>query len=382
MTTRITSCLFALLIGAGFAEFEKKHLETRFFCEGASVGDINKDGNPDIVSGPYWYAGPSFETKTEIYFPRPYPPASYSENFFSWTCDFNQDGWIDVLVVGFPGKAAVWFENPQGKEGHWQEHIAVDVVDNESPNFTDMTGDGQPDLCFSQDGIFTLGSFDPKKPAEKWALRKITGKVTGGKFTHGLGYGDVNGDGRVDLLAKDGWWEQPIGEGEWVRHGINFSPGGGAQMYVYDFDGDGDNDVLTSLAAHSYGLAWFENTDGDAFKPHIIMSHKNEPGPLNLSFSQLHAIELIDMNGDGVKDIVTGKRYWAHNSKDPGGNDPAVLYWFETKPGGKSGECTFVPHKIDDDSGVGTQVTVTDVNGNGKPDIIVGNKKGTFVHLQ
>ena len=227
-----------------------------------------------------------------------------------------------------------------------------------------------------------LASVNPAKPKEKWTVRALSGKATGGKFTHGLGYGDVNGDGRMDLLAKNGWWEQPEGKGEWPHHAFTFSPGGGAQMYAYDFDGDGDNDVLTSLAAHGYGLAWFENTGGKTFTPHIIMSPKKEPGPLNLSFSQLHAIELADMNGDGVKDIITGKRYWAHNGRDVGGNDPAVLYWFETRRGGRAGICSFVPHKIDGDSGVGTQVAVADMNGNGKPDVIVGNKKGTFVHLQ
>lgn len=373
---------YCLFTGICLAEFEKKQLEPRFFCEGVSVGDINRDGHPDVISGPYWYAGPSFASRTEIYFPRPYPPASYSDNFFSWTGDINRDGWTDVLVVGFPGKAANWFENPQGKEGHWKEHTAVDTVDNESPNFSDMNGDGSPELIFSRGGAWMLASVNPDKPEEKWTVRVLSGKATGGKFTHGLGYGDVNGDGRMDLLAKNGWWEQPAGKGEWTHHAFTFSPGGGAQMYAYDFDGDGDNDVLTSLAAHAYGLAWFENTGGKTFIPHIIMSRKNEPGPLDLSFSQLHAIELADMNGDGVKDIITGKRYWAHNGRDVGGNDPAVLYWFETRRGGTSGACSFIPHKIDGDSGVGTQVAVADMNGNGKPDIIVGNKKGTFVHLQ
>ena len=167
-----------------------------------------------------------------------------------------------------------------------------------------------------------------------WECVKISEKGPYGKFTHGLGFGDVNGDGKTDWLAKNGWWEQGAAGELWQHHPFTFSGGGGSQMYTYDFDGDGDADVLTSLVAHGYGLAWFEQDKG-TFKKHMILSEKNEPGPYGVSFSQLHAVELVDLNGDGIKDIITGKRYWAHNSKDPGGKDPAVLYWFETPSKGR-----------------------------------------------
>ena len=363
--------------GICHAEFTRHVLSDKFYGEGASVADINKDGHLDIVSGPFWYAGPDYKTAHEIYFPRPYPPGTYSDNFFSWTHDVNEDGWADVIVVGFPGKQGEWFENPQGKEDHWKEHVITPSVDNESPTFADITGDGIPELIFTQGGFIGYASVKKEGP---WDFVKISEKGPYGKFTHGLGYGDVNGDGKTDLLAKNGWWQQGGEPGKpWKHHAFTFTNGGGSQMYTYDFDGDGDMDVLSSLAAHSYGLAWFEQHEG-TFKKHIILSEKNEPGPYNVTFSQLHAVELVDMNGDGLKDIITGKRFWAHNSKDPGGKDPAVLYWFETKRNGTT--VTFVPHKIDDDSGVGTEVTVTDLNQNKKPDIIVGNKKGTFVHIQ
>ena len=368
--------LCGLFVQAVQAEFTKHVLADKFYCEGASVGDINKDGHLDVVSGPYWYAGPDFTAKHEIYFPRPYPPGTYSENFFSWTYDVNEDGWLDVVIGGFPGKQCEWMENPQGKPGHWKQHIAIDILDNESPNFADITGDGIPELIGTQGGFIGYAS---ATKSGKWTFVKVSEKGKYGRFTHGFGYGDVNGDGKTDLMTKNGWWEQTEPGQLWKAHPFVFTGKGGAQMCAYDFDDDGDNDILTSLQAHSYGLAWFEQDNG-TFKKHIILSEKNEPGPLNLSFSQLHAIELVDMNGDGVKDIITGKRWWAHNSNDPGGKDPAVLYWFETKRA--DGKVTFVPHKIDDDSGVGTQVTVTDLNKNQKPDIIVGNKKGTFVHIQ
>jgi hypothetical protein len=91
-------------------------------------------------------------------------------------------------------------------------------------------------------------------------------------------------------------------------------------------------------------------------------------------------VDLVDMDGDGLKDIVTGKRYWAHgpkNDAEPGA--PAVLYWFKLVRG-KDG-VDFIPFKIDDDSGIGVQVVAADLNGDKYPDVVVGNKKGIFVHI-
>ena len=88
------------------------------------------------------------------------------------------------------------------------------------------------------------------------------------------------------------------------------------------------------------------------------------------------------MDGDGLKDIVTGKRFWAHgNHGDPEPNAPAVLYWFKLVRHPDK-QVDFIPHPIDNDSGVGTQVVAADINGDKFPDLVVGNKKGTFVHLQ
>lgn len=368
--------------------FEKYQLSDEFFSEGASYGDINQDGVNDMVSGPYVYFGPKFDTKTEIYPPKPFNKKGYSDNFFSFTDDFDGDGWVDVLVLGFPGKEAIWYKNP-GKEekGHWARHVVFDQVDNESPGFEDVTGDGKKEIICSKGGVLGYVSPNREDATKTWVFHKISGeKATGAKFTHGLGVGDVNGDGRMDFLEKTGWWEQPVslqGDPVWKRHAFAFAGPGGAQMYAYDFDGDGDNDVLTSLAAHGYGLAWYEQVAGDAqFKKHLILGATTAENPYGIAFSQMHAIDLVDVDGDGIKDIVTGKRHWAHNGKDPGGNDPAVLYWFRTVRKSGAGEVDFVPYQIDDDSGVGVGVVARDLNGDKLADILVGNKKGTFVHLQ
>ncbi len=387
--------LFAMWMGAFLPvdaaehilhSFHKLHLTPVFYSEGAHFGDFNRDGAMDVVSGPFWYAGPDFKQAHEYYEPRPYDKKGYSDNFFAFTDDINDDGWTDILIVGFPGKQAYWFENPQGESGHWPRHEAFDIVDNESPTFVDLTGDGKKELVFHTRGQFGWAGPDASDPTKPWEFHRISPAGDYQRFTHGLGVGDVNGDGRRDILEKSGWFEQPANaaasDALWTRHDFAFSGPGGAQMYAYDFDGDGDNDVLTSLWAHGYGLAWYENTRRGGqieFKRHLIMGETPAENRYGLAFSQLHAVDLIDMDGDGLLDIVTGKRHWAHGGKDPGGDQPAVLYWFQTVR--TEDGVDFVPHQIDSDSGVGTQVVCGDVTGDGLADVVVGNKLGTFLHI-
>jgi hypothetical protein len=193
----------------------------------------------------------------------------------------------------------------------------------------------------------------------------------------------VNGDGRIDLLTAQNWWEHPASRKAqtlWKQHDANFN-NGGSQMFAYDVNGDGRNDVITAYEGHGYGLYWYEQKPGGDWQRHVIMGQTPAEGETGIVFSQLHAVDLADINGDGTLDIVTGKRIWAHGPKgDADANAPAVLYWFELKRQG--GAAKFTAHLIDADSGVGTQVMATDVNGDGKPDVVAGNKKGLFVHLQ
>ena len=389
--------------------FKKTQLTDKFWSEGATFGDLNRDGKPDIISGPYWYEGPDFTKRHE------YSPATqtfkrkaadgaeqtiegfegalgvenkYSDNFFAFAHDFNQDGWNDILIIGFPGETTAWFENPKGADGHWAKHVVFDVTDNESPTFTDITGDKNPELVCASKGYYGYAEPDWKHPTEPWKFHPISPNNKYQRFTHGMGVGDVNRDGRQDLMEKDGWWEQPkslAGDPVWKFHPFAFNPNshGGAQMYAYDVNGDGMNDIITSFAAHGFGLVWYEQVrqgEGTTFKPHVILNteQKRIPDKYGVCFSELHALELVDMDGDGLKDIVTGKRYWSHGRLgDPDRNEAAVLYWFKLVRGaGKTAE--FVPHLIDDGSGVGTQIVAAPCSNKKYPDIVVGNKKGTF----
>jgi putative membrane-bound dehydrogenase-like protein len=374
-------------------QWQTQQLSDQFYSEGATAGDFNHDGKMDVAAGPFWYAGPDFKKSHQFYAQDPFDPHRYSNNFFAFTDDFNGDGWDDILVYGFPGQDASWFENPKGAKRFWPRHQVLHGVDNESPTYLDIDGDGQREIICSVDGYFGFARVNRESPETAWDFTRISDKSAGERFTHGLGLGDINGDNRLDLLEKNGWWEQPESLSDdpiWKQHPFQFATGtGSAQMFADDVDGDGDNDVITALNAHGYGLAWYENESGTpsdaeiSFKQHLIMGSKPEQNSHGIVFSQLHGVELVDIDGDGLKDILTGKRYWAHGPEgDADPSAPAVVYWFQRKAGKTAGDVQWIPHQIDDDSGVGTEVDYADLNADGAVDVITGNKKGAFVHIQ
>lgn len=386
--------------------FKKIKVTDEFWAEGAHYGDFNRDGKVDVCSGPFWYEGPDFKKRHEIY------PATatwkrkksdgtdevipgyegalgtnnaYSDCFLTYTYDFNRDSWPDVMVYGFPGKEAIWYENPKGQEGHWPRRAVLDVLDNESPMLVDVTGDDKPEILCCSKGYIGYAEADWVDAAKPWKFHAVSPKGKYERYTHGIGCGDINGDKRIDILEKDGWWEHPAsvaGDPVWKFHPFKFADGG-AQMYVYDVNGDRLNDVITCINPHGFGLCWWEQlkTGGEiTFRERVIMKRDGTKNDYGVSFSQPHGIELIDVDGDGLKDIVTGKRFWAHGKfgPDPESNAPAVLYWFKLVRLGRN-DVEFIPNLVDDDSGVGTEITVGPVSNKRWPDIVVGNKKGVFV---
>ncbi|MBV9868806.1 MAG: VCBS repeat-containing protein [Abitibacteriaceae bacterium] len=367
-------------------QWKKTVVERKFRSEGVAVADVNHDGKMDILVGDVWYEAPHW-TPHEIRTPHDYGDGSngYSEAFLCFADDINHDGWADLVVVGFPGKPCYWYQNPQNHPGHWQEHLIWHSACDETPNYVDLFGNGQKVLLMATQPEGQMAWFAPDTDLNKpWKMHPISKPSTKDErvpgteqFSHGLGYGDINGDGRNDVLIRQGWWEQPANartsEQPWTFHPANLGYDC-ANMYAADLDGDGLNDVISS-SAHQKGIWWHRQMPGKGgaeFTRHLIEN----------DFSESHSMNFVDINGDGKKDLVTGKRWWAHGPKgdiDP--NAPAVLVWLEikSKPGAAP---EFVTHQIDNDSGVGTQFCVADINGDGRPDIIISNKKGVFVFEQ
>lgn len=510
--------------------WKKTVVDRTFHSEGVAVADVNRDGKPDIITGDVWYEAPhwkkhilredpSKDAKAPKYNPKGYNPLVYSHSFAVFSDDFNGDGWPDVLVIPFPGDPCLWYENPGKKGGVWKGHVVSQSACNETPQYADLLGTGKRVLIMGvqpkgQDNMGQMFWLRPgKDPYQLWEHHPISvpsekGKVIPGtfRFAHGLGVGDVNRDGRNDVICTAGWWEQPAKlDGQpWKFHPADLGPDC-ADMHALDLDGDGKNDILSS-SAHNFGLWWHQQKPGktaptfvrqeillgakilldqknhllkpdekklldllngfrasrklpavravptlclmpqggilgDPYKGKHVMLAFGERGNVSCEdilkfwvtksvdwlagdwreagvmlvrengqtqaalvlgrgqtapergivvwdnmkkqfFSQSHALNLVDINGDGLKDLVTGRRWWAHGpAGDAAPTEPAYLFWLEARKGG-DGIISFFPHLIDDDSGIGTQFAVEDINGDGLPDIIISNKKGVFVFEQ
>jgi imidazolonepropionase-like amidohydrolase len=366
--------------------FVKHVLTSDFISEGAAIADVNRDGKMDILAGAYWFEAPDWVRHPLAVAKHLDPLTQFSNSFLNYSMDVNQDGWPDLIRIGLPGEEAVWLENPGTKGGYWPMHWLLRNCGNESPAFVDVDGDGRPDLlCNDPVAREMIWLQSPVKKGDTvWKRHVIASGASAmgtGRYTHGLGLIDMNGDGRKDVVITKGWWERPVDAtmSGWVFHAADLGEDC-AQIYALE-DGGGRSGAggersdagdgrrgLVSSSAHRFGIWWHEKTDS-GWTHHELFS----------GVSETHALAYADVNGDGLADLVTGKRFFAHNGEDPGAYEPSALYWFERVRGSRP---EWVPHLVDTDSGVGLQVLVQDLDGDGLVDIVVANKKGVFFFQQ
>lgn len=377
--------------------FDSQRLSASYSGYGEAVADIDGDGNLDLVAAKTIYFGPEFRKRAEIEDTRAHDPGGYFPGLplAVLVDDFTGDGQPDILVSTWPSGGPVkLYVNPGQASTRWQSAVVLPAMDGEVFTLADLDGDGRKSVLFAANGAINEAHPAQGNALGSWTITPLTETGPWGqRNAHGLGTGDINGDGKLDLLSAWGWWEQPAQPGllAWRFHpeafGRSAFPGnpGGAQMHVYDVNADGLPDVLTALEGHGRGLAWFEQKragDGSIrFDQHMIMDI--DPAQSHgVAFSEIHSLALADVDGDGLADLVAGKSNTSVAHWNPFGyvdSDAApVLYWFKLvrHAGGRT---DFVPNLLSAQSGAGRQIQVADLDRDGRPEIFVNTRQGVFV---
>jgi hypothetical protein len=353
--------------------------------EGIDLADFNGDGQIDVTAGRNWYAAPDFA-------PRPLRTIEDWNDYVLSNGDFaydvNGDGRVDVISGAFNLPEVNWYENPgeprlsMGKI--WQKHLLIETGEstNEGQLLYDIDGDGTPEWVVSswtKDLPLVAWRFSTGQPAGPGPSGETVSMVSATRIEigsnrngHGLGFGDLNGDDREDLVFEGGWYEAPAGRvfaQPWKLHN-DWEIQASLPILVRDLNDDGRNDIIVGIA-HDYGLFWWEQ-----LAPQPEGKLKWDEHLIDDSFSQPHSLHLADLDQDGTEELIVGKRVLAHNGNDPGGTDPPCIFYY--KWDGARQE--FSKHVINEGRvGAGLQIRTADLNGDGRTDIAVAGKSGTYI---
>lgn len=350
-------------------KFAKKQIASESF-ESVDVFDVNNDKIPDIVSGAFWYEGPGYWKRN--YIGPVKRVGEYYDDFSTIPLDINGDGRLDFVSGGWFGKTLLWRENP-GNDKEWPEHMIGEIGNIETTRSWDVDGDGTAEIVPNTPNNPLIIYRLIKDNAGKGTGKFETFKIYDNKSGHGLGYGDVNGDGRGDFILSSGWLEAPADrfKEKWTFHeDFNFGTSS-IPIIVADVNKDGLSDLIVGQA-HGYGLDWYEQKKDKKAKStwtkHLI-------DPLN---SQFHTMKWIDLDGDGQQELLTGKRYRAHNGNDPGESDPLGIYYY--KWNGEAFTKQIISYgEYGEGKGIGLYFNTADLTGSGRQDIVVAGKDGLCV---
>jgi hypothetical protein len=346
----------------------RKQLIASESAESVGIFDVNGDQNPDIISGSYWYEGPSFLNRHLI--GQVERVNEYYDDFATIPLDVDGDEKIDFITGGWFSKTLRWRKNP-GNEKEWPLLDIVQTGNIETIRAWDVDGNGFEEIVPNTPGspliYYTLNRDKSNKPLGTFTKTKVIDK-----HGHGLGFGDINGDGRKDFIISEGWIEAPADRNNesWKFHPDFDLKDASIPIIVADINKDGLNDLISGHG-HSYGLHWYEQKkEGNSIK---FIKH-----PIDPFHSQYHTMEWDDIDNDGQMELITGKRYRAHNGKDPGDNESSGLYYFKW-----NGE-SFTKHVISygpfgEGKGTGIFFRVEDLHKRGRKDIVVAGKDGLYV---
>lgn len=328
-----------------------------------AVFDVDRDGNPDIYCGGFWYRGPDWERiKTRDV---PQIRGRY-DDYSNLPLDVDRDGWLDVISVNYRSSSIFWSRNPGAEGGNWETLLIDQPGPSETGRLYDINGDGQLDLLPNGTKFAAWYELQPGSSAA-WTRHDLPPEVAG----HGIGFGDLNGDGRGDLVTPRGWFEGPdvTADGRWVYHpDFELPRDCSVPILVTDVDSDGDQDLVFGRG-HNLGVYWCEQVHVDGnnvrWQTHAI----------DTSWSSPHSVMLADLDRDGKLDLIAGKRYWGHDGKDPGEWDPLVVYAYQYSSG------AWKRTRLSDEHGAGFDLdpAVADIDGDGDLDIVGPTRNGLYL---